>query len=277
MIYITPEIANSVDGVGVVTYTYNIAGVAELPDPAIDGVGDVSYVYSIAGVGEQASSTEGSGTVNYSLQINGVGEYGPGSGSLQHQVLDPAFPNTGMIYAPSIGTVSYVFSITGVAESATATEGTGIVSFGTGFGVAEIGTSTDGTGTVEFIQTLTGVTVKATLAQIEDALCYRLTQPVSVTFDATAYNQSTKREILAAMNDIVDNWASYSDLKNGADIDWGVADGTILTMTQAEFTTFRNDTLTAWRDMADRVTQKARDWSANGVSLITLNDDSSWS
>lgn len=257
-----------IGGGGTVRFVYSIEGISELGE-GVDGAGSIGTVLSIIGSAELSTSEHGVGFVKHNLSLTGNGEIGQ-----FNYVSDPnlaIFSNK-----PSNGDVRIVYSVDGSGDTGSDTEGTGVVGFGTLIAKGEIGTSVEGTGEVELIPNLTATATQATLEQINTELQVQLQKTVSVTFDSVAYDQRADHLTLFAMKDIKDNWANYSDLKNGSDIEWGVDDGTILTMTQAEFTTYYNDTMAAWRDRADRVIQKARDWSDTGVALATIQDDSNW-
>ena len=259
-------------GSGSVSFVYNIQG-SGVSASSNEGTGSLGVIFSIDGSADIGSKTDGTGFVKHNLSLTGVGEIG------KYGLASTSDPNTGdpgFLNAPIAGDVRVVYSVYGSGETPSSTEGSGTVQLGTLNSHGEIGSSTEGTGTVDLIPNLSAIATQASLEQINEELQLRLQDTVSVTFDAVSYDQRADHITLYCMKDIVDNWANYTDLKNGTDIDWGVSDGTILTMTQAEFSTFYTDTLTAWRDRADRIIEKARDWSSTGVALSVIQDDSNW-
>lgn len=257
-----------VSGGGAVAFRYTIDGIGETPS-VTEGAGSLGSVFSLIGNADTGNTTAGTGFVKHNLSIIGSGEIGK-----FNYVGDPNLEIFGNI--PSSGDVRCVFSVNGSGETPSTTEGTGVVQLGTLIAHGEIGTATEGTGTVELIPNLAATATLATLEQINTELHRQLQKTVSVTFDAVSYSQRADQITLFAMKDIKDNWSSYTDLKNTTNIDWGVSDGTILTMTEAEFGTFYDDTMSAWRDRADRVIEKARDWASSGVALSVIQDGSNW-
>lgn len=282
-------------GSGDVKEVFNVVGDSEFSGPVVtEGSGRVSLVFSISGVADPVSVTEGSGEIDTVVGLLGLGEVATttlGTGFVKHNqsltgkgeigkfgfVADPNLPSIKVfLNIPIPGDVRVVYSVDGSGATPSTTDGAGVVGFGLFLAHGEVATTIDGVGAVELIPNLSAIATLASLEQINEALSRQLQLSVSVTFDATAYDQRADQLTLFAMKDIKDNWANYTDLKNGADIDWGVEDGTILTMTQAEFGTFYDDTMAAWRDRADRLIEKARDWSNSGVALATILDDANW-
>ncbi len=293
MIEVISEIGASTAGIGVVSLDYNINGIEDDDGyqnidaictvdfhcnlavnseigTANDSQCNVVLDFAIAGISEIGSSIDAQIDVDHPSDITCISEIALGSGQYYPNYSDDRF-------RPGICTVSLDHSIQVVSETGTATDATGVVNFGDPVIRSEVATAIEGVATVELIPTLDGNLTQATIAQIYEQWAVRLIDPVSVTFNTVDYDQACDKNTLSVMQDIVDNWSSYADLKSGSNIEWGVLDGTVLTMTQSEFSTYNTDTLTAWRDQVDRVTSKARDWAENGVVLSVITDASNWS